>query len=130
NGTAMSAARTTPSRRRVVHMASFIKASGRGQTVSAVPDTLFGKSRWIAGRTDYLTVQNSHPASHADRSEEDRDRFQARRSRVALDDPLVHHRIGDLQEARDVRAVHVVPRRRETLGRLDASLVDALHDDV
>src|SRR5712692_7389231 len=44
------------------------------------------------------------------------------------DQSLVHHGVGDLEEARDVRPVHVVAGRPELLGRPQARLVDALHD--
>src|SRR5512137_887196 len=47
-----------------------------------------------------------------------------------LDDALVQHRVGDLEEAGDVGAVDVVTRRAETIRRLDARLVDALHDEL
>ena len=35
-----------------------------------------------------------------------------------LDEPLVHHRVGDFQEARDVRAVDVVAGAAEAVGGL------------
>src|SRR5436305_1235366 len=44
--------------------------------------------------------------------------------------PLVHHGVRHLEEARDVGAVDVVARRAEALGGLDARLVDALHDQA
>src|SRR5205814_2029838 len=47
-----------------------------------------------------------------------------------LDQTLVHHRVGHLQEPRDVRAVDVVPRRAEAVRRLDARLVNRLHDEA
>src|SRR5690242_1341715 len=45
-----------------------------------------------------------------------------------LDQTLVEHRVGDLHEPGDVRAVHVVARDAELLGGLLHLLVDGLHD--
>src|SRR5262245_15049116 len=47
-----------------------------------------------------------------------------------LHEPLVHHRVGHLQEARDVGAVHVIACAAEAVRGLDAGLVDALHDEA
>src|SRR5512141_2727560 len=47
-----------------------------------------------------------------------------------LDESLVDHRVGDLEEAGDVRPVDVVAGRPEPLGRLTAGRVDRLHDEV
>src|SRR4051812_36686817 len=56
--------------------------------------------------------------------------FTAMCSYPPLNQPLVHHRIGDLEKAGDVGAVDVVARRAEALRGLDTGLVDALHDEV
>src|SRR5437867_5989479 len=47
-----------------------------------------------------------------------------------LDQPLVHHRVGDLEEARDVGAVHEIPRRAVALRGFERVLVDRDHDLV
>ena len=50
--------------------------------------------------------------------------------RPSLYHSLVHHRVGDLEEASDVRAVDVVSRRAEAVGGLDALVLNAgvLHE--
>ena len=48
----------------------------------------------------------------------------------ALDDALVEHRIGDLQEATDVRSSDVVAGHTELVGSGNALRVDRLHDAV
>ena len=47
-----------------------------------------------------------------------------------LDDALIHHRVGHLEEARDVGAVHEVPRRPVPLRRLETGVVDGHHDPL
>src|SRR5271157_5858469 len=47
-----------------------------------------------------------------------------------LHQPLIQHRVRDLQEAGDVRAVHQVAGRAVLLGRFEAVLVDGDHDVV
>jgi len=49
---------------------------------------------------------------------------------LALHQPLVHHRVGDLEEPRNVGAVHQIPRRAVLLRRLERALVDRDHDLV
>src|ERR1022692_4571187 len=48
----------------------------------------------------------------------------------SLNQPLIQHRVGDLQEARDIGAVHQVAGRAVLLGRFVAVLVDGDHDLV
>src|SRR5258708_31196145 len=43
---------------------------------------------------------------------------------------LFHHRVGNLQKARDVGAVDIISRRTESLGSLEACRMNALHDPV
>ena len=49
---------------------------------------------------------------------------------IYLHQPLVQHRIGDLEEAADVGPIHQVAGRAVHLGRLVARLVDGDHDLV
>src|SRR5689334_13064568 len=64
------------------------------------------------------------PRNHA------RGRAWPPRSRPCLDQALVHHRVGHLEEAGDVRAVDEVPRRSVLLRGLVGVLVDRDHDLV
>src|SRR5664280_78043 len=49
---------------------------------------------------------------------------------VSSDEALVQHRVGDLEEARDVGACHVVALDAVSIGGFDALPVDGLHDAV
>ena len=48
--------------------------------------------------------------------------------RRSLDDALSHHGVGNLQEASDVGASHVVALHAKLLGRVVARVIDATHD--
>ena len=50
--------------------------------------------------------------------------------RQELDQPLIHHGIGNLKETRDVGAVNIIARRPILLGGAMANGVDAFHDFV
>ena len=49
---------------------------------------------------------------------------------LELDQPLVHHCIGNLKKTRDVGAVNIIARRPILLGGTMANRVDAFHDFV
>ena len=55
---------------------------------------------------------------------------QNSQSGARLDQSLVHHRVRDLEETRNVRSIHVIAGRAVLLGGAIADFVDSLHDVI